>query len=90
MLQVKGHIRRRTPIDDSTSHGPFDLKYMAVTRLFLHEAKTLNRRNGGRRKKIGWGFCGPPKNASPRLSSISCSLVDRTSKLSTNHRKDWI
>jgi hypothetical protein len=29
-----------------------------------------------------------PKNACPRLSSTSCSFVDRTSKLSTKHRKD--
>jgi hypothetical protein len=28
------------------------------------------------------------KNASPRLSSTSCSFVDRTTKLSTKHRKD--
>ena len=30
----------------------------------------------------------PPKNASSRLSSTSCSFVDRTSKVSTKHRKD--
>ena len=28
------------------------------------------------------------KNASPRLSSTSCSFVDRTTKLSTKHRND--
>jgi hypothetical protein len=30
----------------------------------------------------------PPKNTSPRLSSTSCSFVDRTSNVSTKHRKD--
>jgi hypothetical protein len=39
-------------------------------------------------KKIGRGVLVPPKNAYPRLSSTSCSFVDRTSKVSTKHRKD--
>jgi hypothetical protein len=39
-------------------------------------------------KKNGRGVWGLPKNASPRLSLTSCSFVDKTSKLSTKHRKD--
>jgi hypothetical protein len=40
------------------------------------------------REVIGRGVRGSHKNASPRLSSTSCSFVDRISKLSINHRKD--
>jgi hypothetical protein len=39
-------------------------------------------------KKLGEGVWGPHQNASPRLSSTSCSFGGRTSKLSTKHRKD--
>ena len=61
--------------------------YTMTENIFLNEAKTLNLRAEGA-KKNGRGVWVPPKNTSPRLSSTSCSFVDRTSNVSTKHRKD--
>ena len=61
---------------------------MAVTRLFFKWGKNAIAERRETREKIGRRVWRPPKNASPRLSSTSCSFVDRTSKLSTKHRKD--
>jgi hypothetical protein len=57
-------------------------------KLFLNEAKTLNLRAEVGEKNWARGSWCHLKNAYPRLSSTSCSFVDRTSKVSTKHRKD--
>jgi len=59
---------------------------MAVTRLIFKRGKN-NSPSGGRRQKFG-EVSGGHLRTSPRLSSTSCSFVDRTPELSTKHRKD--